>query len=79
MYQPTTILSLVEQGLPKNVTPATVATKRDGEWVQTSRAEFERQVELFAYGLRALGVRRGDRVALHSENRPTRPSCRWAR
>ncbi|HEU4558497.1 MAG TPA: long-chain fatty acid--CoA ligase [Longimicrobium sp.] len=68
MYAPTTILSLVEQGLPKNVTPTTVATKRDGTWVETSRAEFERQVELFAYGLRALGVRRGDRVALHSEN-----------
>ncbi|HEX6747467.1 MAG TPA: long-chain fatty acid--CoA ligase [Longimicrobium sp.] len=68
MYNPTTLLALVEQGLPKNVTPTTVATKRDGKWIETSRAEFERQVELFAYGLRDLGVRRGDRVALHSEN-----------
>ncbi|HSU17228.1 long-chain fatty acid--CoA ligase [Longimicrobium sp.] len=68
MYTPTTLLALVEQGLPKNVTPATVATKRDGKWIETSRAEFERQVELFAYGLHDLGVRRGDRVALHAEN-----------
>jgi long-chain acyl-CoA synthetase len=68
MYQPTTILSLVEQGLPKNSTGTTVATKRDGRWVEMPRAEFERQVELIAYGLRALSVRRGERVALHSEN-----------
>jgi long-chain acyl-CoA synthetase len=68
MYSPTTILALVEQGLPKNVTPATVATRRDGEWIETSRAEFERQVELFAHALHDLGVRRGDRVALHAEN-----------
>lgn len=68
MYQPTTLLALVEQGLPKNVTNATVATKRDGAWIETPRDRFEREVELFAYGLRALGVRRGDRVALHAEN-----------
>jgi len=68
MYAPTTLLALVDQGLPKNVTGTTVATKRDGEWVQMPRAEFERQVELFAYGLHALGVKRGDRVALHAEN-----------
>jgi long-chain acyl-CoA synthetase len=68
MYSPTTILSLVEQGLPKNVTGTVSATKRDGEWVETARPEFERQVEAFAHALRELGVRRGDRVALHSEN-----------
>lgn len=68
MYSPTTILSLVEQGLPKNVTGTVAATKRDGAWIETSRPEFERQVEAFAYALHELGVRRGDRVALHSEN-----------
>jgi len=68
MYNPTTILALVEQGLPRNTTGTTVATKRDGQWVEMPRPEFERQVELFAYGLHALGVRRGDKVALHAEN-----------
>jgi len=68
MYSPTTILSLVEQGLPKNVTGTVAATKRDGEWIETSRPEFERQVEAFAHALRELGVQRGDRVAVHSEN-----------
>ncbi|HEU0052044.1 MAG TPA: long-chain fatty acid--CoA ligase [Longimicrobium sp.] len=65
---PTTILALVEQGLPKNATPTIIATRRDGAWIETSRAEFERQVELFAYGLRELGVARGDRVVIHAEN-----------
>ncbi|HET7231310.1 MAG TPA: long-chain fatty acid--CoA ligase [Longimicrobium sp.] len=68
MYAPTTLLSLVEQGLPKNVIGTTISTKRDGAWIEMGRADFERQVELFAYGLHALGVRRGDRVALHAEN-----------
>jgi long-chain acyl-CoA synthetase len=68
MYNPTTILALVEQGLPRNTTGTVIATKRDGVWVEMARPEFERQVERFAYGLHALGVRRGDRVALHSEN-----------
>ncbi|SOD02139.1 long-chain acyl-CoA synthetase [bacterium JGI 053] len=68
MYSPTTVLSLVEQGFPKNVTGTVAATKRDGAWIETGRAEFERQIEQFAYALRELGVRRGDRVALHAEN-----------
>ena len=68
MYSPRTILSLVDEGLPKNVTGTVAATKRDGKWIETSRADFERQVELFAHALHGLGVRRGDRVALHAEN-----------
>ena len=67
-YTPTTLLALVEQGLPKNGTGTVAATKRDGTWIETSPADFTRDVERFAMGLRALGVTRGDRVALHSEN-----------
>ena len=65
---PTTILRLVEEGLPKNGTGAAVATKRDGVWHETSPEEFRRRVEHLALGLHELGVRRGDRVSLHSEN-----------
>ncbi len=64
---PTTILALVDQGLPKYPGTA-IATKRDGRWIETSAADFKRQVERFAMGLRDLGVERGDRVALHAEN-----------
>jgi long-chain acyl-CoA synthetase len=67
-YQPTTLLALVEQGLPKNATGTVAATKRDGRWLETGPEAFTRGVEHVAMGLRALGVSRGDRVALHSEN-----------
>jgi long-chain acyl-CoA synthetase len=67
-YQPTTLLALVEQGLPKNATGVVAATKRDGTWLETGPEAFTRDVEHMAMGLRALGVARGDRVALHSEN-----------
>ena len=44
--------------------------KRDGEWVATSWADAARQVASLAAGLKAIGIRRGDRVMLVSENRP---------
>jgi long-chain acyl-CoA synthetase len=68
MYSPTTLLALVDQGFPKNVSGTAVATRRDGTWTETSVADFRRQVELVAYGLHDLGVGRGDRVAIHAEN-----------
>ncbi|MCZ8124159.1 MAG: long-chain fatty acid--CoA ligase [Magnetospirillum sp.] len=44
--------------------------KRDGEWRALTWAETERQVRALACALTALGVARGDRVALIAENRP---------
>jgi long-chain acyl-CoA synthetase len=44
--------------------------KRDGQWRATSWAEAARQVASLATALRALGIKRGDRVMLVSENRP---------
>jgi long-chain acyl-CoA synthetase len=44
--------------------------KRDGAYRPISWREAERQVRAMARGLRALGIRRGDRVGLVSENRP---------
>ena len=45
-------------------------TKQDGAWVATSWAEAARQVASLAAGLTAIGLKRGDRVMLVSENRP---------
>jgi long-chain acyl-CoA synthetase len=45
-------------------------TKRDGAWVSTSWADAARQVASLAAGLKAIGIARGDRVMLVSENRP---------
>jgi long-chain acyl-CoA synthetase len=44
--------------------------KRNGAWQATSSSELQRAVEEISMGLRSLGVERGDRVAILSENRP---------
>ena len=44
--------------------------KRFGIWQEVTWRGYWEQVELAAHGLAALGVAPGDRVAIHSENRP---------
>jgi long-chain acyl-CoA synthetase len=44
--------------------------KRDGRWHAISYTELAAQVQDLSIGLLELGVRRGDRVAILSENRP---------
>ena len=44
--------------------------KSDGTYKGIRYMELRRQVELFAFGLGSLGVKRGDRVSIISENRP---------
>jgi long-chain acyl-CoA synthetase len=53
-------------------TPERVALreKRFGIWQEVTWRRYWEQVELAAHGLAALGVEPGDRVAVHSENRP---------
>lgn len=50
--------------------PAIMKVKRDGVWIDITVAQFEQQVRHVALGLRTLGVKPGDRVAILSENRP---------
>ncbi len=47
-----------------------LAVKKDGVWVKTSWAEAAQQVASVAASLKAIGLNRGDRVMLVSENRP---------
>lgn len=44
--------------------------KRDGAWQSISWADAARQVASLATGLKSVGLKRGDRVMLVSENRP---------
>jgi long-chain acyl-CoA synthetase len=50
--------------------PEHLKVKRGGAWQSISSDEFRLAVEELSLGLRALGVDKGDRVALLSENRP---------
>lgn len=67
-YEPTTILDVVENGLKKNKTGIFSATKKNGQWVETSVEDFKSKVRNFSLGLYELGVRKGDRVSLHAHN-----------
>ncbi len=67
-YENATLISVIDEGYDKNITGVFSATKRNGEWIKTSPAEFREKVENFALGLIELGVKPGDRVSLHSEN-----------
>jgi long-chain acyl-CoA synthetase len=44
--------------------------KVEGNYVGITYSELRRRVELFAFGLAALGLKRGDRVSIIAENRP---------
>ena len=50
--------------------PDALRYKKDGAWRDISSEEFRRAVEELSMGLRGLGIERGDRVAILSENRP---------
>ncbi len=50
--------------------PEHLKYKKDGVWRGISSDELRRAVEELSLGLRALGVEKGDRVAILSENRP---------
>src|SRR5690554_5952022 len=67
-YKPTTILAVVEKGMERNKTGIFSATKRNGEWIETSIEDFKQKVHDLALGLHELGVQKGDKVSLHSEN-----------
>lgn len=49
-----------------------ISTKTDGKWIETDVESFQKQIDDFAMGLYALGVRPGDKVSIHSEN-----STKW--
>jgi long-chain acyl-CoA synthetase len=67
-YDPTTIVSEIEKGIKKHDKDVFIATKRNGEWIETTKEEFQQKVRNLALGLYELGVRSGDKISLHSEN-----------
>lgn len=50
--------------------PDALAAKVNGEWVKHSTSYFLEQIELVSYGLLAMGLQKGDKIATLSNNRP---------
>jgi long-chain acyl-CoA synthetase len=69
-HEPTSLCDLFFHAVDTHAKPDHQRYKKDGRWHDVSSAEYLRAVEETALGLRALGVKARDRVALLAENRP---------
>lgn len=67
-YEPAVVPLLIDERLKRNKLGIASAVKRDGKWIETSVDEFRSKVKYLGLGLYSLGVRKGDRVSIHSEN-----------
>ncbi|MCC5941053.1 MAG: AMP-binding protein, partial [Balneolaceae bacterium] len=63
-----TLPKIIYDGLENYSKGLFSATKRKGKWYLTNVDDFKEKVKNFAMGLYDLGVRPGDKVAIHSEN-----------
>ncbi|MGF1670141.1 MAG: AMP-dependent synthetase/ligase [Balneolaceae bacterium] len=68
-YEPKSLIEIIDEGLAYYPKGLLVSTKRDGKWHNMSVEEFQEKVRLFGLGLYKLGVQKGDKVSIHSENR----------
>ena len=67
---PSTVPEMCLTALRAHMKRDAVNLKREGQWIHLPSEAIETRVRAVALGLSALGVRKGDRVALLSENRP---------
>jgi long-chain acyl-CoA synthetase len=66
--EPTTLVEMFEHAARKHPKPDTLNYKRDGEWRTISSDQMLSRARAIAFGLRNLGIRQGERVALLSDN-----------
>ena len=66
----TRIFDLLENACEKFPRKDCLASKGGDKWNFVSTEEYKRTSEVLAYGLLALGVKKGDRIASVSNNRP---------
>lgn len=69
-HLPMTLPHFCIQSFRVNDKPDALAFKVDGVWKRISGTEAVERIRKIAIGLRNLGIREGDRVAIMSENRP---------
>lgn len=67
---PGTLTRLFFDAVTKYNRPDALQFKSDAQWRSVSHATFAERVRRIARGLRAIGVNRGDHVAILAENRP---------
>ena len=70
MNQPTTINELFNFAVERGRDEEWLRFKRAGSWQSLTFGEVARRVRELALGLDELGIRRGDNIAIWSENRP---------
>ncbi len=64
-----TINKRIAESIARNPLRPALSSKAGKEWITLTFRDFDERVRQFSLGLRALGIERGDRVALLSENR----------
>src|SRR5947209_1385495 len=67
---PATVPGMCLEALSRHAKPDALSLKQQGQWLHIPGDAIIRRVRAVALGLSALGIRKGDRVALLSENRP---------
>ncbi len=75
---PSTLTRSFFEAIEKYDLPAAYQYKKDGKYVPISHADVLRRVRQISLALTALGVKRNDRVAIMSENRPEWAIADWA-
>ncbi|HEY0081399.1 MAG TPA: AMP-binding protein, partial [Pyrinomonadaceae bacterium] len=68
--EPATLAQVFTHAFERHPKPDALNYKRDGAWRAISSAEMIERAHLIAYGLHALGIRRGERAAILSESSP---------
>src|SRR5919205_3773161 len=67
---PASVPGMCLEALARHAKEDALCLKKEGQWLRISGDAFIARVRAVALGLSSLGVRKGDRVALLSENRP---------
>ncbi|WKW11335.1 long-chain fatty acid--CoA ligase [Pseudogemmatithrix spongiicola] len=75
---PGTLTQIFFQSVESHDLPAAYQFKKDGRYQPISHKDVLRRVRHITLGLESLGVKRGDRVGIMSENRPEWALADWA-
>ncbi|MDD5582467.1 MAG: long-chain fatty acid--CoA ligase [Candidatus Marinimicrobia bacterium] len=65
-----TIPELFSEAVEKNAERVAFYAKKEGKWEGLTYREFRDITENVAMGMNALGIKKGDRIAIQSDNRP---------